>query len=108
MDRRWRETIIDIVRSGQRAGEFARVDPTDFALRLAALIDGLAIQVILDDPDVSAERMRDLCLAHAERELGFKAPRKARLSETGRPRSRTRITRKPVRRTAVKAAARLR
>src|SRR4029450_2663957 len=43
MDRRWRTTISGIVREGQAAGEFAPVDAETFALRLAALIDGLAI-----------------------------------------------------------------
>lgn len=75
LDRRWRSTIADIVRDGQRAGEFAPVDPGDFALRLAALIDGLAIQVLLRDPEVPPERMRAICLDVAARELGFEPAR---------------------------------
>jgi AcrR family transcriptional regulator len=71
MDRRWRTTITEIVRQGQAAGEFSRVDTDGFALRLAALIDGLAIQVVLDDPEVSRERMFDLCMDSSARELGF-------------------------------------
>jgi AcrR family transcriptional regulator len=71
LDRRWRQTIVDIVRQGQAAGEFAPVDADDFALRLAALIDGLAIQVMLGDPEVPAERMFDLCMATCARELAF-------------------------------------
>src|SRR4029453_10325962 len=47
MDRRWRTTIAEIVREGQAMGEFAAVDADAFALRLGALIDGLAIQVVL-------------------------------------------------------------
>ena len=78
MDRRWRETIEEIVRAGQRAGEFERTDPGGFALRLAGLIDGLAIQVIMGDPEVPARRMLELCLEMAERELGFTASRKRR------------------------------
>jgi AcrR family transcriptional regulator len=71
LDRRWRETIAEVVRNGQERGEFGPVDPDDFAVRLAALIDGLAIQVVLGDPDVPAERMFDLCMASAAGELGF-------------------------------------
>jgi AcrR family transcriptional regulator len=71
MDRRWRTTIGEIVRQGQAAGEFAPVDPAAFALRLAALIDGLAILVVLKDPDVTRERMFDLCMETCARELGF-------------------------------------
>src|SRR5829696_2294123 len=71
MDQRWRTTIGEIVRQGQAAGEFAPVDVAAFALRLAALIDGLAILVVLKDPDVTRERMFDLCMQTCAGELGF-------------------------------------
>jgi hypothetical protein len=71
MDRRWRTTIGEIVRQGQATGEFTGVDPDAFALRLGALIDGLAIQVVLKDPEVTRERMFDLCMDTCSRELGF-------------------------------------
>lgn len=71
LDQRWRVTIAEIVREGQAAGEFVRVDPAVFALRLAALIDGLAILVVLKDPEVDRERMFDLCMDTCSGELGF-------------------------------------
>ena len=71
MDQRWRTTIGEIVRQGQATGEFATIDPGAFALRLGALIDGLAIQVVLEDPEVTRERMFDLCMDTCARELGF-------------------------------------
>jgi AcrR family transcriptional regulator len=71
MDQRWRTTIAGIVRQGQAGGEFAPVDPDAFALRLAALIDGLAILVVLRDPAVSRDRMFDLCMETCARELAF-------------------------------------
>jgi AcrR family transcriptional regulator len=71
MDQRWRATIGEIVRQGQAAGEFAPVDAAAFALRLAALIDGLAVLVVLKDPEVSRERMFDLCMQTCASELGF-------------------------------------
>jgi AcrR family transcriptional regulator len=75
LDRRWRTTIAEIVRTGQRNGEFAtRVDPDEFALGLGALMDGLLIQLLLDDPDISANKMRRLCLEAATGRLGFEIP----------------------------------
>jgi AcrR family transcriptional regulator len=71
LDRRWRDTITGIVHEGQAGGEFAAVDADDFALRLAALIDGLAILVVLRDPAVTRDRMFDLCMDTCARELGF-------------------------------------
>src|SRR5437867_5554633 len=89
LERRWRETIAGIVREGQAAGEFAPVDPVEFAIRLGALIDGLAIAVVLNDPDVDPGRMFDLCLTLAAGELGFEAP-PAHSRRRGRAARRTR------------------
>jgi AcrR family transcriptional regulator len=75
LDRRWRDTIAQIVRDGQDAGEFEPVDADIFALRLASLIDGLAIQAILQDRDATPERVREACVELAARELGFSARR---------------------------------
>lgn len=74
LDRRWRTTIADIVRDGQRSGEFADVDADDFALRLSGMIDGLAIQLVMKDPEATPERVRRACLEAAARELGFELP----------------------------------
>src|SRR3954452_19843208 len=49
-DVRWRHAIRDIVLAGQAAGEFAAVDADDFALVLSALLDGMAVQIALEDP----------------------------------------------------------
>jgi AcrR family transcriptional regulator len=73
LDRRWRWTIADVVRSGQRDGEFAPIDADEFSLHLASLIDGLALQVILEDEEVTAQRMRDLCIDFARRALDVDA-----------------------------------
>jgi AcrR family transcriptional regulator len=72
LDQRWRTQIADIIRQGQASGEFASPEPPEeLALRIASLIDGLAIQVIMNDPDVSAERMHRTCMEVASRELDF-------------------------------------
>jgi len=57
LDQRWRAQIAEVIRDGQNAGEFGEADPDDVALLLASLIDGLAVQVTLGDPDVPKERM---------------------------------------------------
>ena len=71
LDQRWRQSIADIIRAGQAAGEFPPKDADEIALRLGSLIDGLAIQVIMNDSQVSAERMHRACMEVAAREIGF-------------------------------------
>jgi len=78
MEKRWRATIAGIVRDGLESGAFTAVDPEEFAIRLGALIDGLAIAVVLGDPDVDSRRMFDLCASMAAAELGFRPPRTPR------------------------------
>ena len=71
LDQRWRQSIADIVRAGQASGEFGPGDAEEVALRLGSLIDGLAIQVIMNDSQVSAERMHRACMEVAAQEIGF-------------------------------------
>jgi AcrR family transcriptional regulator len=70
LDQRWRGAIADVVRYGQERGHFAAADPDGFAALLAALLDGLAVQIALGDDEVTATRARELSLRFAERELG--------------------------------------
>lgn len=60
LDEAWRSQIASIVQDGIAAGEFQPVPVSDFAIQLAALLDGLAIEVMLGDPTVDADRMRKL------------------------------------------------
>ena len=69
LDQLWRDTIAEVVRYGQERGEFGSADPGDFALLLSALLDGLAVQIALRDSQVTPERVRELGLRLAEREL---------------------------------------
>ena len=71
LDQRWRQSIADIIRAGQAAGEFPARDANEIALRLGSLIDGLAIQVIMNDSQVSSERMHRACVEVAAQEVGF-------------------------------------
>ena len=84
LDRRQRALIAEIVREGQREGEFdAAADPDDFAVVLSGLLDGLGVQVTLGQPDVTPERMVDRCLAVASRELGCALRRHAAVTSEG-------------------------
>jgi AcrR family transcriptional regulator len=69
-DGRWRRTIAAVVRYGQERGEWGQADPEEFAVLLAALLDGLAVQIALKDVEVTPDRVRELALKLAERELG--------------------------------------
>jgi AcrR family transcriptional regulator len=66
LDHRWRVMVTDIIRKGQQDGQFSdAVDPDDAGIVLASLLDGLALQVALADPDVDSARMRHLSIAAA-------------------------------------------
>ena len=72
LDQRWRSQLAEIIRGGLGAGEFSMSeDPDELALRIAALIDGLAIQVIMDDSEVTTERMHRTCMEVSAQALGF-------------------------------------
>lgn len=70
-DERWRQTIKAIVLAGQEAGEFTPVDADEFAISLSALLDGMAVQIALEDPDVPPSRAYDLAMRYAAGQLGF-------------------------------------
>jgi AcrR family transcriptional regulator len=70
-DERWRQTIKAIVLTGQEAGEFTPIDADEFAVTLSALLDGIAVQIALEDPDVPPSRAYDLAMRYAAGQLGF-------------------------------------
>jgi AcrR family transcriptional regulator len=71
-DERWREEISTTVLSGQESGEFsAAIDAGEFAVTLSALLDGMAVQIALEDPDVPPSRAYYLALRYAAGQLGF-------------------------------------
>ncbi|WP_413102811.1 TetR family transcriptional regulator C-terminal domain-containing protein [Streptomyces sp. Inha503] len=70
--RQWRQTVAEVIRRGIEQGVFRTVDPEFSALRLTALIDGLAIQVLATEPGAggtSAEAMDIACNAYVDTEL---------------------------------------
>jgi len=70
-DERWRQAIKAIVLAGQEAGEFTPTDADEFAVTLSALLDGMAVQIALEDPDVPPARAYDLAMRYAAGQLGF-------------------------------------
>ena len=71
-DERWRQMIETTVLTGQEAGEFtATVDARAFAVTLSAMLDGMAVQIALEDPDVPPARAYDLAMRYASGQLGF-------------------------------------
>ncbi len=72
LDKAWRNRIATVVEEGQVAGELdEQLDGNDFAFRLAALMDGLSVQVTLADPSASASRMLEACVEFTEQALGL-------------------------------------
>jgi hypothetical protein len=71
-DERWREIIAGLVREGQQAGEFrSEVDAASFAIYLSTLLDGLTIQIALNDPVVDSLAAYELSMRFIADQLGF-------------------------------------
>jgi AcrR family transcriptional regulator len=90
LDQRWRDTIATVVRDGQASGEIGDVDADAFAITFSALIDGLSIQVALQDPVVDPDRAFAIAMAFAARELdvAWRPRRGPRAAPSGRSRGR--------------------
>jgi AcrR family transcriptional regulator len=81
LDHRWRRTLAQVIREGVQREIFAAVNPTETALALSALIDGLAVQVTLGDPSMTRPRMRKVSTEAAERLLSVKLEQAAMAAE---------------------------
>ncbi|WUE97037.1 TetR family transcriptional regulator C-terminal domain-containing protein [Streptomyces sp. NBC_00490] len=73
LDRRWKAAITEVVREGMAAGEFHCPDPDGTALRLTALLDGLAVQLTSYPGAVSRSRAQEWVDEALARELGLGA-----------------------------------
>jgi AcrR family transcriptional regulator len=73
LDKRWRAALRSVVDDGIRNGDFTAADPGASVLRLASLMDGLAIQLALQDPGMTAAKFRRIWLDGAALELGVPA-----------------------------------
>ena len=70
-DVRWRGAIVRVVADGQAGGTFAATDPVEFAIALLALLDGLAVQIALGDPEVDPGLALRVAMGFASHNLGF-------------------------------------
>lgn len=67
----WRRIVSDIISEGQATGEFAsESDAADLANEFVALMDGLAIQVLLHSQQMTVDDMRRLCTDFVDTKLG--------------------------------------
>ena len=71
LDARWKQLLRKVVDEGIWEGVFTCADPASTVLRLASLMDGLAVQVALRDPEIPVARMTELWLTSAALELGI-------------------------------------
>jgi len=81
LDAQWRDLIARIVQDGIDEGEIEKVDVQDFTITWASLLDGLVVQVSLDDPVVDVTLARRLAMEMADKELGLGAARSRRTSK---------------------------
>jgi AcrR family transcriptional regulator len=87
LDARWRRMIVDAIKSAEASDELdVEVDARLFALEFSALLDGLSIQVALDDPEVDSDVAYKIAMRFAERELNLPSTTKRRARS--RPRGR--------------------
>ncbi len=81
LDAQWRDLIARIVQDGIDHGEIQKVDVHEFAVMWSSLLDGLVIQVSLDDPVVTPALARRIALELADKELGLSGGRPRRSSK---------------------------
>jgi AcrR family transcriptional regulator len=81
LDAQWRDLISRIVQEAIDKAEIEKVDVQDFAIMWSSLLDGLVIQVSLDDPVVDTRMARRIALEMADKELGLSAARSRRTSK---------------------------
>lgn len=68
-ERSWCELIAEVIRQGQRQGEFAAVDADAVGIRLSALTDGLALHMVLGHPGRTRQHYVEMSLRAAAAEL---------------------------------------
>ncbi|MEU0026514.1 TetR/AcrR family transcriptional regulator [Streptomyces sp. NPDC006335] len=71
LDRRWKAALTEVIAEGVAAGEFHCPDPEATALRLTALLDGLAVQLTSYAGAVARYRAQEWVDEALARELGL-------------------------------------
>ncbi|MFE9472183.1 TetR family transcriptional regulator C-terminal domain-containing protein [Streptomyces griseofuscus] len=70
LDRRWKAALAEVIAEGVSNGEFSCPDPQAAALRLTALLDGLAVQLTSYPGSVPRARAQEWADEALARELG--------------------------------------
>lgn len=71
LDKQWKAAIAEVIAEGAAAGEFVCADPMGTALRLTALLDGLAVQLTSYPGAVPRSRAQTWVDDALARELGL-------------------------------------
>jgi len=74
LDDRWKDVLTEQIRLGVEAGDFVCTDPAGSAWRLSALLDGLAVQVMMHQRITKKTLAQWVCGAAAA-ELGIETDR---------------------------------
>ena len=77
LDRRWKAALTEVIAEGVAADEFHCPDPEATALRLTALLDGLAVQLTSYAGAVARSRAQEWVDEALARELGLDGTRSA-------------------------------
>ncbi|MEW2304148.1 TetR/AcrR family transcriptional regulator [Streptomyces sp. NPDC006655] len=75
LDQEWKAALAEVIAEGVAAGEFRCPDPMASALRLTALLDGLAVQLTSYPGAVPRSRAQEWADEALARELGLPAGR---------------------------------
>lgn len=71
LDQEWKAALAEVIQEGVTAGEFSCPDPRAAALRLTALLDGLAVQMTAYEGALPRARMLAWVDEALSRELGL-------------------------------------
>jgi AcrR family transcriptional regulator len=72
LSRREHQSIVDVIRHGRSTGEFPEGNHEDeLAVQIGALVDGLAVQVLMDSSDVTPEHMLRSCREACAKLIGY-------------------------------------
>ncbi|MDX3115561.1 TetR/AcrR family transcriptional regulator [Streptomyces scabiei] len=69
LDQEWKAALVELIAEGVATGEFSCPDPAGTALRLTALLDGLAVQLTSYEGSVPRARAQEWVDTALDREL---------------------------------------
>jgi AcrR family transcriptional regulator len=73
LDLAWQQRLTAVISSGISTGEMSSADPADSARRIAAFLDGLAVQVVVREDSLSRDTLRSWVREFVAHELSLPA-----------------------------------